>query len=33
LRPEDHDRADATAAAGVIAGILLMYLTSLLVTT
>jgi zinc transporter, ZIP family len=33
LRSEDHDRADATAVAGVIAGILLMYLTSLLVIT
>jgi ZIP family zinc transporter len=33
LRPEDHDRADATGVAGVIAGILLMYLTSLLVIT
>jgi zinc transporter, ZIP family len=33
LRPDDHDRADATAIAGVIAGIVLMYLTSLLVIT
>jgi hypothetical protein len=33
LRPEGRDRADVTAVTGVIAGILLMYLTSLLVTT
>jgi zinc transporter, ZIP family len=32
LRPEGRDRADATAIAGVIGGILVMYLTGLLVT-
>ncbi|MFI6868456.1 ZIP family metal transporter [Nocardia sp. NPDC050406] len=32
LRAEGHDRADATAVTGVIAGIVVMYLTGLLVT-